>query len=113
MVSVLDNLEVMKKGGEKKVQLTGTFGTSPAVLDMEKGRGILKRLIPSPKADYQWTKYYFTGYFGIPEIVAAPKKTDLTAMDLPVLADTVFCTVSGNEEYLLIDIKEQKISDPM
>lgn len=113
VISALDTVEVMKSDTVKTMQLEGDFGISPAVRDMEQGYSMLSRLVPSSKADYQWTKYYFFGYLGLSNVKPAKAKEDFAALNLPVLADTAYCTVRGDDERILVTIREQDIEDLM
>ena len=113
VISALDTVEVMKSDAVKTVQLEGDFGISPAVRDMEQGYSMLNRLIPSSKASYQWTRYYFFGYLGLSNVKPAKVKEDFASLDLPILADTAYCTVRGDESRILISIREQEIEDLM
>jgi len=66
---------------------------------------ILERLVPSTfGAGWSWSEYYIYNYFGLRDYSLNPS-IDLQTLELPVISDTIYHTIKGNEEYILIILK--------
>ena len=67
---------------------------------------MLNRLVPTTfgGTDWYWQQEYFYSYFGLKNVKWDVTK-DLTTYDLPVIKDTMYHTIKGNDEYVLIELK--------
>lgn len=106
VISDLNELEIMTTDTSKTLQLTGTAGKSPIIRNMPDGYDLLNKLIPTSfgGTGWSWDERYFRRYFDLRNI---EQNTDinLTEYDLPILKDTMFHTIRGNDQYILIEIK--------
>lgn len=101
----LNDLEIFSTDEVKKVQLSGNIGQSPVIRNMPQNYKMLNQLVRNyfGGSDY-WKKYYFYNYFDLKN-VAQDNSIDLTTYSLPILKDTMYHTISGNDEYILIELK--------
>lgn len=105
VIQDLNGLEICKTEQLKEVQISGTIGYAPVIKNMKLDYNILKRLIPVQfKEKSTFGKFYFYNFFGLKNI-KENKKADLTKMNLPILKDTMYHTISGNDKYILIKLK--------
>ena len=107
----LNDLPVMNNGTLKAAAVHGDVGYAPVVARIPTNQGILRRLIPTLFSENDWGENYFYCFYGIKDIAMledgsyALDQMDITQLDLPVLKDTMFHTIRGNSEYLVIDLK--------
>lgn len=106
VIQDLNDLEVFKTDEIKTVQLDGNIGKSPVINNMPQDYQMLNRLVPTTfgGTDWYWQQEYFYSYFGLKNIKWDVTK-DLTTYDLPVIKDTMYHTIKGNDEYVLIELK--------
>ncbi len=106
VISDLNELEVMTTDTSKILQLTGNAGKSPIIRNMPDGYDLLNKLIPTSfgGTGWSWDERYFRRYFDLRNI---EQNTDINLIeyDLPILKDTMFHTIRGNDQYILIEIK--------
>lgn len=101
----LNNLDICTTDTVKTVQLSGNIGKSPVINNIPGNYKILNRLVPSTFGEsWYWNQYYFFHYFGLKNIKKDPS-VDLTTLDLPVLQDTMYHRLRGNNQYILIELK--------
>lgn len=109
VINDLNDLDIMASDETKIVQLDGSIGYAPAIRHMPEDYKILKRLVPVQfKADWIFGEYQFFHYYRLKKVKwNQPKKSsiDLTTYDLPVLKDTMYHTIRGNDNYVLIELK--------
>lgn len=107
VVEDLNELDVMKTDNTKTIQVTGTIGYSPIIENMPDTYQILRRLVPKGfEGGYYWGGCKFVNYYNIKNIVwTADIGEDISEYDLPVLKDTMYHTIKGNEKYILIELK--------
>lgn len=107
VVEDLNELDVMKTDNTKTIQVTGTIGYSPIIENMPDTYQILRRLVPKGfEGGYYWGRCKFVNYYNIKNIVwTADIGEDISEYDLPVLKDTMYHTIKGNEKYILIELK--------
>ena len=106
VIQDLNDLDVFKTDEIKTVQLDGNIGKSPVINNMPQDYQMLNRLVPTTfgGTDWYWQQEYFYSYFGLKNVKWDVTK-DLTAYDLPVIKDTMYHTIKGNDEYVLIELK--------
>ena len=102
----LNHIETLKEKNDVIVQVQGTVGYAPAVENMIAEYGILEDLVTVQFRDSEWSwgDYKLVYYYGMDFLEKAFGR-DLTELDLPVLADTVYHTVCGDEGHVLIVLK--------
>ena len=58
-------------------------------------------LHPTFDGSYYWGRYLLLNYYGIANL-KEDSSVDLASMDLPVLTETYYYTIRGNDQYVLI-----------
>ena len=105
VLSDLNELDVAKNEKIKKVKIEGNIGYSPVILNMPNDYDMLKRLVPLTfGGENVWYQAAFFYYSNLKNIIELPSNEALPA-NLPLLKDTMFHTIYGNEEYLCISLK--------
>lgn len=104
VIDDLNDSNAISEDSTKKIQLSGAMGNSPVIDNMLPHYPILDRIIPSTFSADHWGEYYFYNYFDLKNIVR-DTSIDLTTLDLPVIEDTIYHTIKGNEDYILIELK--------
>lgn len=95
----------------KAVSVSGDIGYAPVIERMPRNQRILKRLVPTLFSGNDWGENYLYCYYGLKNIAMLEDasyildNTDITQFDLPVLKDTMFHTIRGNQDYIVIDLK--------
>ena len=105
VITDLNDMEVFL--GEKPVvvQIAGSIGQSPVIRPMNKKYNILNRLIPITfRESWSWGQKQFFGYYGLKNVIR-DTSIDLTTYELPVIKDTMYHTISGKDQYVLIRLK--------
>ena len=105
VITDLNDMEVFL--GEKPVvvQIAGSIGQSPVIRPMNKKYNILNRLIPITfRESWSWGQKQFFGYYGLKNVIR-DTSIDLTTYELPVIKDTMYHTISGKDQYILIRLK--------
>lgn len=73
--------------------------------NMPQDYEMLNRLIPITFQGKQyWGTYEFYHYYNLTNIVK-DDSIDLTTYDLPVLKDTMYHTIKGEGQYILVELK--------
>ena len=105
VINDLNDLEIFKNDEEKTVEIMGTIGQAPTIENMPQNYQILNRLIPIQfKEEWMWGLYYFYNYFDLRN-VKQDETIELKDFDLPILKDTMYHTIKGNDKYVLIELK--------
>lgn len=103
----LNDLNIMTNNKMKVLQISGNIGRSPIVMHMAKEYyKMLDKLVPNTfGGDNQvWAEYYFRNYFSLNH-VKNDTTIDLRKKDLPILKDTIYHTIKGDEKNILIILK--------
>lgn len=89
----------------KTWQITGSIGYAPAIRNMPQNYQILNRLVPVTfrNSSWYWGTYGFMNYYGLPYI-PIDYTNDYTSMDLPVIVENVYHTISSDGTAILIDL---------
>ena len=104
VINDLNDLEVFNTD-KKTVQLIGSIGQLPIIANMPQSYDILKHLVPSMfGGGWYWSEYYFYYYFSLKNVVW-DRSIDVCSYDLEVLKDTMYHTIKGADEYILVEIK--------
>lgn len=107
IVEELNKLDVFQSDETTKViEIDGTIGQSPILRNMPQDYQILNRLVPtSGLSDVEWWGTYdIVNLYGLKN-VTTDSSIDLTMYDLPVLSNTMYFTIKGNENNILIELK--------
>ena len=103
VVNDIIELEMMNTGETVNVQLVGGIGKSPVIRNIPQGNyEILDRLVPETFAEgWKWSEFYFYNYFDL----NMNKATGLTELDLPVIKETPYYIIKGEDNNLVIELK--------
>lgn len=106
VIEDINDLEIFNADTVKTVQITGNIGKSPILNQQPQNYQILDRLVPTTfGGGWDWNEYYFYQYFSLKNVLRDPS-IDLQEYDLSVLVDTMYHTIRGNGQYVLIEIKQ-------
>lgn len=108
VIDDLDETGAFNSEEPKTVQVVGTIGYAPGIYAMDQDYQILNRLIPILFQDssWEWGVFEFENYYALPKVKwSRDENIDLRDMDLPLLRDSIYHTIRGNSEYLLIELK--------
>lgn len=104
VVEDLNDIEIFVTDNIKNVQIKGTIGKTPILENMPQDYELLNRLVPIQFGGTYWEGYYFYNYLDLKNVVQDYSK-DLTTYNLPVLKDTMYHRIKGNDENILIELK--------
>lgn len=105
VIEGMNDLDIFSDDKKTIVQLKGNVGKSPIINNMPQDYQMLNRLVPTMFGDvWIWNECYFFNYFDLKNIVE-DNSINLQALDLPVLKNTMYYTIKGNEDYALIELK--------
>lgn len=105
VINDLNELDMINEDGIKNVQLTGTIGHAPIIQNMPDDYDILKRLVPVTfRGDWYWGQYQFYRHYGMDKVFWDPN-LKLKAKKLPIIEDTMYHTIRGDGENILIQLK--------
>ena len=66
---------------------------------------VLKATLPSLKAEYQWNWYRLMHYYGLKNVYR-DKNNDLCEARLPLLLETMFYEIYGDDQHILIEFRQ-------
>ena len=105
VASDLNRLEIMNNGQIKQVKILGNIGKSPVIQNMPQDYQILNRLVPSTFGDGDvWSSAYFFSYLNLKNVTISTDDNLLT-LDLPVLKDTMYHEIKGDDPHIIITLK--------
>lgn len=105
VIQDLNDLELFTTDAVKTVELSGTIGQAPVLRNMPQDYQILNRLIPDTfSGGWMWGQYRFYHYYGIPNI-QQDDSVYLSVQNMPILKDTMYHTIRGEGNYVLIELK--------
>lgn len=108
VISDLNELSVMKKGGAKYIQVSGSIGFSPVILHMPRDYTILERLLMPSFSEYvPWMAYRLTNQTEFLNLVYDETATKET--DLPTLKETVLYNIYGDGKNILVEFKGGRV----
>lgn len=106
VITDLNDMDVFLGETPVVVQIAGTIGRSPVVSSMGEGYNILNRLVPIQfDGIWMWGYAQFFSYYGLRNVVCDTSQ-DLTTYGLPVIKDSMYHTIYGNDEYILVELKQ-------
>lgn len=95
--------------GAIKIQFSGAIGYAPAIRNIPKDAKILKQLIPSQTSRFRYNELYkFFYYYKLKNVhrnLPQDSGVDFETYNLPVIKDTMFHTIRGKDNCILIDLK--------
>ncbi|MDE7434593.1 MAG: glucosyltransferase domain-containing protein [Lachnospiraceae bacterium] len=87
------------------VQISGSIEKSQVIDHMPQDYNLINRLVPVQfKGEWWWGQASFYEFYGLRNVIRDPG-IDLTTYDLPVLEDTMYHTIKGKDNYILIELK--------
>ena len=109
VVNDLKDLDIMMSGEKVKIQMNGTIAYAPAIRKMPTDFNMVKRLVPIPSKD-KWNVWMVSifRYYDLKKVVwnqPYRSKVDFKTYDLPVLKDTIYHTIRGKDNCILIEMK--------
>ncbi len=105
VIEDLNNMELFTTDDIKTVQISGTCGLSPVLENMPQDYQILNRLVPVTFRGYwYWGQYGFFNYYGIKNIIS-DTTIDMEKKDYPIIKDTMYHTIKGIDNHILIELK--------
>ena len=105
IVEDLSSLEVLVNNTETvKLQIRGNIGQAPALRNMPHDYTMLDSLVPRTLDDsWDWSLYYFYNYFDLKNVTAY-YGSDYDDAELEELSRTMYHTIYGNDEYILVEL---------
>lgn len=103
IINDLNELDVMNTNETKKLHVEGTIGNAPVNRNMSEIYPILKRTIYNEFTEGALGQYYICNYINIPNVTPCDLKDMET--NLPILKDTMFHTIKGDCNNILITLK--------
>lgn len=99
----LNELEIMKTNGIKKIRIVGDIGIAPVIMNMADAYPLLERTIFTGLSEGFWGGYYFYHYFNIPDVEVTTEESECN--NLPVIKDTMYHTIRGSNYSILIELQ--------
>lgn len=102
----LNSIDSLADREEISVQIKGTIGHAPAVEKMIEEYGVLAELVTVQFQDsaWYWGDYKLLHYYDA-DFLQKEANLELTECDLPVIKDSMYHTIYGSDEYILIALK--------
>ena len=101
VVNELNDLELMNKDSNKMIKIEGTMGFAPAIENMpDKYKNFVKRIIIQP----YWDNYYLGNSFKLKNTYVYSDDNEVI-YDLELVKDTMYYSISVNEDYNFILLK--------
>lgn len=107
----LNELPVMNNGTTKIMAVSGDIGLAPALRHIPRNQGVLNRLVPTVFSGEAWGENYLYSYYGMKNVAmledgsAVLDETDITQLGLPVIKDTMYHTIRGVGQYVVVELK--------
>ena len=104
VIDAMNTLPVFSTDNTKTVQISGSIGHAPAIQHAIQHYPVLGRLTPVMfTQNWAWGRYRFSYYYGLKNI--SPTLNLGIDYELPVLTDTMYFTIRGDDQYILIQLK--------
>ena len=106
VIDDLDELDVLDTDYDKIYQINGSIGRAPEIEGMPQDYQMLNRLVPITFGDssWEWARFGFTKYYRLKN-VEWDTSIDLRDYNLPLLEESVYHTIWGDSQYILIELK--------
>lgn len=111
LISDLNELPIMNNATTKFVTVSGDIGKAPALRHIPNNQDILNRLLPTVFSGNDWGENYLYCYYGIKNVAmledgsAVLDEMDITQLGLPVIKDTMYHTIRGVGQYMVVELK--------
>ena len=105
LVHDLNELEQLQKEETVRIQFTGRRVLSPVLKNRIADYRILYRLIPPTLGRYKWAQYYMIHYLGFDNL-KMDRSRKLKKMDLPLIKETAFYSIYGDEKHLRVEFRD-------
>lgn len=101
------DLDCMVSDAKITIQVDGSIGYAPAIKHMPQNYKMLKRLIPLAYKDGNWSLHKFRYYGWTKKKVRwnRPVKEDFATYNFPVIKDSMYHTIRGKDNCILIEMK--------
>jgi hypothetical protein len=105
VIDDLQELDFVQSDTSITAQVTGTIGYAPVLRNMPQDYQIMNRLVRVMFVGYwNWGICQISNYYDLRNMNWV-YGLDLSGENLEVLSDTMYHTILGNDEYLLIELK--------
>lgn len=105
VIQDLNDLEAFTGDTPVTVQISGLIGQAPILQNMPRDGAILDRLVPETFGSAgDWANYGFYYYYNLHN-VQWDQEADLTQMELPVLVDSMYHRIMGDNTHVLVVLK--------
>ncbi len=105
VIEDLNDMEVFTSDAPVTVQISGSIGKTPILDNMPQDYEMLHRLVPETfSGEDDLTQYRFFCYYDLRN-VQQDNGIDLRERNLPVIKDTMYHTIRGAEDLILIELK--------
>lgn len=101
---VSDLNQIVQDGNTYTFQLVCHMDKAPSITNKRRKHRILDRLVPVSN-DYPGFAFYIRNFFGLQDVLLENESLNLNQMDLPVLKDTKYHTIRGDDEHILVLLK--------
>ena len=107
IITDLSKLELVKDRSPKLLAVTGEIGFAESVDNMLHIYPIMPDLVPVLlcDTDWYWGAYRLLHYYDLDHLIQAKSGLVKTQDDLTLLVDSYYHRISGNEDYILIELK--------
>lgn len=102
----LKDMDIFMDDFYNRTQIKGSVGYAPVLRNMPQDYDMLNRLIPISfqNSNYILGRIEFLEYYNL-NMLIWEENVDLSDFNLPILKDTMYHTIRGNERYLLVILK--------
>ena len=107
VIEELKGLDTLKTPREEpvKLQVVGGIGKTPVIAGLITNYPVIDSLIPKTfDGSWEWSVWYFMYYYDLRN-AAAYYGSDYDDAELEIYSDTIYHTISGNDEYIRIELK--------
>ena len=107
VLSDIKELEIINGEQTVSIQIVGTIGHPDYLEPIFEEWPLLNKLVTVQLSDssWYWGDYELLYYSGMNDILVSSNSLDLAKLNLPILIDTAYHTILGNESHLLIELK--------
>lgn len=104
VIDDLNDLEVFRSGEEITVDIDGSYARSPLLSVADRNFPLLQQIVPQPfcSIEWIWSTMEFETKYAIPNMRVV---VDLPEMELPLIKDTMYQTIYGDEHNICVVLK--------
>lgn len=105
VINDLNELKTAATDNITEISIEGNIGYSPIIESMPDDYDMLIRLVPETfGGELLWNQYYFFHFLDLRNVIEMDSAYPLNR-DLPVLKDTMYHTIRGDQNYIVIELK--------